>query len=64
MSEIVKGNIVYENGKPVFHAGQFQNLKKCPNCKCTEIQIGNSVETQYNDLKIWYKPISESEISH
>ena len=40
-----KGNMVYEDGIPVYyHGGQYQNLKKCPNCKNTEIQIGNRVE--------------------
>ena len=41
MNQIVKGKMVYEDGKPVYHGGQFQNLKKCPNCKSTEIEIGN-----------------------
>ena len=44
MSKIVKGNIVYEDGKPVYYDGQIQNLKKCPNCKETEIEIRNRVE--------------------
>jgi hypothetical protein len=44
MKTTSKRNIVYEDGKPVYHGGQFQNLKKCPNCKSTEIKIGNRVE--------------------
>ena len=40
-----KGNMVYEDGIPVYyHGGQYQNLKKCPNCKNTEIRIGHMVE--------------------
>ena len=65
MSKIVKGNIVYEDGKPVFHAGQFQNLKKCPNCKSTEIAIANRVEKVKNlrDGKVVNTWIAENEYS-
>ena len=65
MSEIVKGNIVYEDGKPVYHSGQFQNLKKCPNCKCTEILIGNTVvkEKYLKDGKVVRTSIRENDYS-
>ncbi len=60
-----KGNIVYEDGKPVYHNGQFQNLKKCPNCKSTEIQIGNRVEKlkTLKDGKVVNTWIAENEYS-
>lgn len=65
MSKIVKGNIVYEDGKPVYHGGQFQNLKKCPNCKETEIQIGNRVEKvkTLRDGKVTNTWITENDYS-
>ena len=65
MSEIVKGSIVYEDGKPVYYRGQIQNLKKCPNCKETEIQIGNRVEKvkTLRDGKVANTWIAENEYS-
>ena len=65
MSKIVKGNIVYEDGKPVYYDGQIQNLKKCPNCKETEIEIRNRVEKvkTLRDGKVTNTWIAENEHS-
>ena len=65
MNQIVKGKMVYEDGKPVYHGGQFQNLKKCPNCKSTEIEIGNRVEKvkRMKDGKVVNTWIAENEYS-
>ena len=60
-----KKNIVYEDGLPVYHGGQFQNLKKCPNCKSTEIIISNMVEKvkTLKDGKVVNTRIAENEYS-
>jgi hypothetical protein len=44
METTQKRNIVYEDGIPTYYGGQFQNLKKCPNCNNSEIKIGHLLE--------------------